>query len=181
MNHTDRELLLAEACEWSSPEEHRRVTTHLEECAECLDQFAGYCAERTILETAAPGVRGGGRTRILLTAAIVPFVLTMGLIFWKSTRPESPGTGGTAREFADPRGSIPTPVQGAKEQAFPFLGQLYPSREVSIFSKVQAYVERVEAARGARVKKGDLLAELKAPELQALSYEARVRLTQDEA
>jgi RND family efflux transporter MFP subunit len=173
MTHVDPDLLLADACDWTSREEHAQVAAHLDKCPDCLDRFAGYCAECTILE-ATTRPRGSGRSRLLIAAAIIPFGLILGAILWRSANSQPASRSGAAP-------SVPSPVPEAMDGAYSYLGHLYPSREVSIFSKVQALVERVEVLRGTQVKKGDLLIQLKAPELLALAEEARVRLTQDEA
>ncbi len=179
MTHVDQDLLLAEACDWTSSEEHARVAAHLEECPDCLDRFASYCAECTILETATRSVPRE-RSRLLIAAAIVPFALILGAILWKSTGTGSASFQGAATVVPPSKIGAPPPVQVAKDEEYSSLGHLHPIREVSIFSKVQAHVERVEVTRGAHVKKGDLLVQLQASELQAVAEEARIRLAQDE-
>jgi membrane fusion protein (multidrug efflux system) len=179
MTHVDQDLLLAEACDWTSSEEHARVAAHLEECPDCLNRFARYCADCTILEAATRSVPRG-RSRLLIGVAIVPFALIVGAIVWKSTGTGSASPEGAAQVVPPPKVSVPPPVQEANDEGYSSLGNLHPIREVSIFSKVQAHVEQVEVTRGDRVKKGDLLIQLKAPELQAVAEEARIRLAQDE-
>lgn len=180
MTHVESDLLLAEASDSSTSEEHDRVSRHLEECTDCLDRFAGYCAELTILETALRPRHAGG-ARLLIAAAILPFALVLGWVLWTRGRGEPVPPQPRDLESRAPDVQSPLPDPQAQEASFSSMGLLHPSREVSIFSKVQAHVARVDVARGARVKTGDLLIELRAPELEALAQEARVRLAQDEA
>jgi RND family efflux transporter MFP subunit len=188
MTHSDPELLLAEACNWTTPEEHAIVSGHLEECSDCLDRFAQCCAECTILEESTkPGRLRVRAARLLIGAALLLFALTAGVIMWRGTRPAGPTPEAIAAPASGPPRVLPPSAQekkekqDKKEEVPTCLGRLAPSREVALYSKVQAYVERVEVIRGARVKKGDLLVQLRAPELQSLCEEARVRLEQDEA
>jgi RND family efflux transporter MFP subunit len=181
MTHPDDELLLAEACDWTTTQEHQSLTIHWGECPPCLDRFAQFCAERTILEeTALRGWRDR-RSRPLVAVALILLAVAIGGILWRGKDSQPLPSEQTARRNPEPEATLPAPAQEPKEEDYAFLGQLVPIREVSIFSKVQAYVDHVEAARGAAIKKGDLLAQLRAPELVSLCEEARVRLAQDDA
>src|ERR1700733_12518868 len=51
-------------------------------------------------------------------------------------------------------------------------GEIQPFLSVSLHAKIAGYVERVIVDRGREVKKGQLLAELNAPEMQARIVEA---------
>jgi RND family efflux transporter MFP subunit len=55
-------------------------------------------------------------------------------------------------------------------------GEFLPFLSVSLHAKVQGYVERVLVDRGSRVKEGDLLVELSAPEMTSRLAEAQSRL-----
>lgn len=55
-------------------------------------------------------------------------------------------------------------------------GEIYPFLEVSIHAKVTGYVDRVLVDRGSIVKKGELLIELTAPEMQAQIAEAESKV-----
>ena len=181
MTHPDDELLLAEACDWTTAQEHEKLAVHWGECPPCLDRFARFCAERTILEEATGRGWREGRARPLVAVALILLAVTVGGILWRVKRSQPLPSEHATRPDPGPEPSPSAPGQDSKEEGFDFLGHLVPIREVSIFSKVQAYVEHVEAARGATVKKGDLLVQLRAPELVSVCEEARVRLTQDEA
>ena len=55
-------------------------------------------------------------------------------------------------------------------------GEFQPFLSVSLHAKVRGYVDRVLVDRGSRVKKGQLLAQLTAPEMQAQIAEAESKL-----
>ncbi|HEU5352013.1 MAG TPA: efflux RND transporter periplasmic adaptor subunit [Terracidiphilus sp.] len=55
-------------------------------------------------------------------------------------------------------------------------GELQPFEEVRIFSKVSGFVQWIGVDRGSRVKKGELLATLTAPEIVAQKSEAEARV-----
>ena len=60
-------------------------------------------------------------------------------------------------------------------------GEFLPFQTVSLHARVAGYVERVLVDRGSRVKQGDLLAELSAPEMNAQIAEAESKVQVTEA
>ncbi len=58
----------------------------------------------------------------------------------------------------------------------PLPGELEPYQEVRIFPKVTGFVKWIGVDRGSRVRKGQLLATLEAPELESQKLEARAKL-----
>lgn len=56
-------------------------------------------------------------------------------------------------------------------------GELLPFEDVAIYSKVQSFVEQITVDRGSVVKRGQLLARLRAPELDAQRSEAEARVS----
>jgi membrane fusion protein (multidrug efflux system) len=70
---------------------------------------------------------------------------------------------------------------GRFEQTTVLPGELRPYQEVDLRAKVTGFVERIPVDRGSRVQKGDLIAELSAPELHARDAEAQAQLTASEA
>ncbi|MEO8126398.1 MAG: efflux RND transporter periplasmic adaptor subunit [Bryobacteraceae bacterium] len=60
-------------------------------------------------------------------------------------------------------------------------GEFQPFLSTAVHARVAGYVERVLVDRGSRVKKGDLLAELSAPEMQARITEASSKVQGAEA
>ena len=55
-------------------------------------------------------------------------------------------------------------------------GELKPYQQVAIYAKVRGFVEKVHVDRGSFVKKGQLLAEMSAPELGARRLEAQAKI-----
>lgn len=62
------------------------------------------------------------------------------------------------------------------DMTLPLPGELQPYQEVRIFPKVTGFVQWIGVDRGSRVKKGQLLAVLIAPELAAQKAEAEAKL-----
>jgi RND family efflux transporter MFP subunit len=62
------------------------------------------------------------------------------------------------------------------EETIPLPGELLPFLSVDLLPKITGIVESVEVDRGTRVKKGDLLIQLTAPELRAQRMEAEAQL-----
>jgi RND family efflux transporter MFP subunit len=60
-------------------------------------------------------------------------------------------------------------------------GQLDPFETVAVYPKVTGYVKSIRVDRGSRVKSGELMAELEAPELLAQRAEAQSKLQAAEA
>lgn len=56
-------------------------------------------------------------------------------------------------------------------------GELQPFQEVAIYAKVQGFVETIAVDRGSVVKRGQLLARLRAPELDTQRREAEARVS----
>ncbi|MGH9799990.1 MAG: efflux RND transporter periplasmic adaptor subunit [Blastocatellia bacterium] len=56
-------------------------------------------------------------------------------------------------------------------------GELLPFEDVAIFAKVQGFVEQITVDRGSMVKRGQLLARLRAPELDTQRREAEARVS----
>lgn len=56
-------------------------------------------------------------------------------------------------------------------------GELQPFQDVAIYAKVQGFVETITVDRGSLVKKGQLLARLRAPELDTQRREAEARVS----
>src|SRR5215472_1716600 len=66
-------------------------------------------------------------------------------------------------------------------QTVPLPGEFMPYLSVSLHAKVAGYVERVLVDRGSQVKRGELLAELSAPEMTAQIAEAESKVQAAEA
>ncbi|HSF08637.1 MAG TPA: efflux RND transporter periplasmic adaptor subunit [Nitrospirales bacterium] len=70
---------------------------------------------------------------------------------------------------------VPVSSQHLKE-TIPLPGELLPFLSVDLSPKIMGIVESVHVDRGAKVKKGDILIQLRAPELQAQRREAEAQL-----
>jgi RND family efflux transporter MFP subunit len=70
---------------------------------------------------------------------------------------------------------VPVSSQHLKE-TIPLPGELLPFLSVDLSPKITGIIDSVKVDRGARVKKGDVLIQLSAPELQAQRREAEARL-----
>jgi membrane fusion protein (multidrug efflux system) len=62
------------------------------------------------------------------------------------------------------------------QRKVPLTGEFLPYQSVSIFARVNGYIERVEVDRGTSVRKGQLLAVLSAPEMTAQLAEAESKV-----
>lgn len=85
-------------------------------------------------------------------------------------------------QFAWAETSAVVPVVGRPvSQTIDLPGEFLPFLTVSLHAKVPGYVERVLVDRGSLVKKGDLLVELSAPEMNAQIAEAESKVQAAEA
>src|SRR5919107_917995 len=62
------------------------------------------------------------------------------------------------------------------ERSVKLTGELAPYQSVDIFARVTGYVERITVDRGSAVRRGQVIAELSAPELKAQMAEASSRV-----
>ena len=61
---------------------------------------------------------------------------------------------------------------GAVDRSVKLTGDLAPFQSVDVYARVQGYVENITVDRGSMVKRGQVLVELSAPEMQAQLTEA---------
>jgi membrane fusion protein, multidrug efflux system len=80
-----------------------------------------------------------------------------------------------AAAFAQPSNLVPI-VSKPISRTVDLPGELQPYLHVAIHAKVPGYVEQIPVDVGSAVKQGDLLAELRAPELKAQIAEAESRV-----
>jgi len=90
----------------------------------------------------------------------------------------APGAFWQASSDAQERQSVPVTavLQRELSRQIRLPGELSPYQEVTVFPKVQGFVESIPVDRGSVVKKGDLLARLEAPELVSRRDEAQSRV-----
>ena len=70
---------------------------------------------------------------------------------------------------------------GTLQQTSALPGELLPFQQVELTAKVTGFVEDIRVDRGSRVGKGDLIAQLSAPELDARKAEAQAQVASAEA
>jgi RND family efflux transporter MFP subunit len=85
------------------------------------------------------------------------------------------------REMAVPTVSATTPQQAAPQQEIVLPGTMQAFADAAVYARVNGYLKRWTADIGARVKKGQLLAEIDTPELDQQLMQARADLATAEA
>lgn len=70
---------------------------------------------------------------------------------------------------------------GTLQETSALPGELLPFQQVELTAKVTGFVEDIRVDRGSRVGKGDLIAQLSAPELDARKAEAQAQVASAEA
>ena len=81
----------------------------------------------------------------------------------------------TAAAFAQ-SSNLVTVVSKPVSRTVDLPGELQPYLHVAIHAKISGYVDRIPVDVGSAVKEGDLLVELRAPELQAQVAEAESKV-----
>src|SRR3982751_3754190 len=82
---------------------------------------------------------------------------------------------------APPAVEVVTVVQRALDATAGLPGELEPYETAALFPRVTGFVKSVRVDRGSRVKSGELLAQIEAPELDAQRAEAESKVHADEA
>jgi len=85
------------------------------------------------------------------------------------------------REMAVPTVSTTTPQQAAPQQEIVLPGTMQAFADAAVYARVNGYLKRWTADIGARVRKGQLLAEIDTPELDQQLMQARADLATAEA
>ena len=86
-----------------------------------------------------------------------------------------------AQESGTVRAELTQVISKSLEETVVIPGELEPYQRVDIHAKVTGFVEAVHVDRGSFVEKGQLLAEMSAPELEAQRIEAQARIPAVEA
>src|SRR5688572_22405525 len=114
---------------------------------------------------------------ILTGAALVTVLATVACGSGEESVAKAPAQGTAAALEVD---VVPVTTQKLEiKQSLP--GELVPYESVDIHAKTSGFVKSVSVDRGSRVRKGDLLAELEAPELVAQRSEAEAKLAAAES
>jgi RND family efflux transporter MFP subunit len=85
------------------------------------------------------------------------------------------------REMAVPTVAVTTPQQAAPQQEIVLPGTMQAFADAAVYARVNGYLKRWTADIGARVQKGQLLAEIDTPELDQQLMQARADLATAEA
>jgi membrane fusion protein, multidrug efflux system len=101
-------------------------------------------------------------------------VLTLSSLFFCLSSLANPQEDVTTTELAEV-------TSGQLDQKVVLAGELLPFQQVDLRAKVTGFVESIPVDRGSRVAKGDLIAVLRAPELEARTAEAGAQLAEAEA
>lgn len=113
------------------------------------------------------------RTRMLLVAAAVAIVSAC-------SGSQAPAASGNAAS-APPAVDVVAVVSDTLKTVVPLPGELRADEMVPVFSKVSGYVKSIDVDRGSRVKQGQIMLRLEAPELVAQRAEADAKLQGAEA
>src|SRR3954462_4777682 len=99
----------------------------------------------------------------------------LGLAFWGiSTRAKSLDVvTKETRELAVPTVSVITPERGAPQQEIVLPGTMQAFTDAAIYARVTGYLRRWHADIGARVRAGEVLADIDTPELDQQIEQAR--------
>jgi RND family efflux transporter MFP subunit len=125
--------------------------------------------------------RAGGKGALVGGGVLV--LLAVGLAVWgigSRNRALAEVTRET-REQAIPAVAVMTPELGTPQQEIVLPGTMQPFSDAPIYARTNGYVKKWYADIGARVKAGQLLAELDAPEVERELEQARAELATAEA
>lgn len=137
----------------------------------------------------ATTLAGVGRRRLrpgLLVASLLASAgLALGCSGTSATQSTTPASGSAPAGSSAPDGPIALDVASVVERPLDVQlslpGELTPYRFVDLHSRANAFVRTIAVDRGSRVRRGDVLAELEAPELVAQAAEAQSKLQAAEA
>jgi RND family efflux transporter MFP subunit len=114
----------------------------------------------------------------LLTLVVVALVVILGIF---SRRAANAQLSQETRELAIPTVTVVHPKPGAPQQEIVLPGDMQPYTDAPIYARTSGYLKSWSADIGARVKAGQLLAELESPEVDQQLQQARADLATAEA
>jgi RND family efflux transporter MFP subunit len=124
---------------------------------------------------------GGAVTRailLLLTVLIVSAAVIWGI---SSRRKADAQLGVETRELAVPSISVVRPKAGVSQQEIILPGAMQPFADAPIYARIGGYLKSWHVDIGTRVKTGQLLAEIDAPEVDQQLEQARADMANSEA
>ena len=128
-----------------------------------------------------PPAAGSAATRVillLLTVAVVVVVVIWGI---SSRRNADAQLSVETRELAIPTVLVIHPKPGALQHEIVLPGNMQPYTDAPIYARTSGYLKSWNADIGARVKSGQLLAEIDSPEIDQQLLQARADLSTAEA
>src|SRR6202790_3339500 len=128
-----------------------------------------------------PATRGSAATRVillLLTVVVVGLLVVWGI---SSRRNANAQLSQETRDLAIPVVTVIHPKPGAPQQEIVLPGDMQPYTDAPIYARTTGYLKSWHADIGARVKAGQLLAEIDTPEVDQQLQQARADLSTVEA
>jgi RND family efflux transporter MFP subunit len=128
-----------------------------------------------------PAAAGSAATRVivvLLTVVVIVLVVGLGI---SSRRNANAQLSVETRELAIPTVMVIHPKPGALQHEIVLPGDMQPYTDAPIYARTNGYLKSWTADIGARVKSGQLLAEIEAPEVDQELQQARADLATAEA
>jgi RND family efflux transporter MFP subunit len=124
---------------------------------------------------------GSAATRallLLLTVLVVAFVVIWGI---SSRRQANAQLSQETQDLAIPTVTVVHPKRGAPQQEIVLPGDMQPYTDAPIYARTTGYLKSWHVEMGARVKTGQLLAEIDTPEVDQQLQQARADLATVEA
>ncbi len=115
---------------------------------------------------------------------VLAVAVAAGLVAWRGLSTRARALADLTRETADlntPSVAVTTPTAGAPRQEVVLPGTLQAFADVPIYARTGGYVKRRLVDMGARVRAGQLLAEIDAPDVEQQLQQARADLATAEA
>jgi len=125
--------------------------------------------------------RGGAATRavvLLFVVVVVAFIVIWGI---SSRRQANAQLAQETQDLAIPTVSVVHPKPGAPQQEIALPGDMQPFTDAPIFARTSGYLKNWSVDMGAKVKAGQLLAEIDSPEVDQQLQQARADLATAEA
>ena len=136
---------------------------------------------RSQQERISRDAKGSAVSRVivfLLTLVVVALVVILGIF---SRRAANAQLSQETRELAIPTVTVVHPKPGAPQQEIVLPGDMQPYTDAPIYARTSGYLKSWSADIGARVKAGQLLAEIESPEVDQQLQQARADLATAEA
>ena len=136
-------------------------------------------AEQDVRHKISPPPKPGGARLIAIVAVLVAVGIAVAGILWR--RQQEGEVAKWTAELAIPSVATITPKQGVSGQQISLPGDIEAWFEAPIYARVSGYLKAWYFDFGAHVEKGQLLAEIDAPDLDAQLAAAKAKLNSAEA